>query len=66
MKNQVIQNLEGGIVNQLFVTEGDTVEAGQLVVKMDETRFQSAYQELQDQRWALTLRLARLQAEEDF
>lgn len=66
MKNQVIQNLEGGIVTQLFVTEGDIVEAGQLVVKMDETRFQSAYQELQDQSWALTLRLARLQAEEDF
>lgn len=66
MKNQVIQNLEGGIVTQLFVTEGDVVEAGQLVVKMDETRFQSAYQELRDQSWALTLRLARLQAEEDF
>ena len=66
MKNQVIQNLEGGIVTELLITEGDTVESGQLVVKMDETRFQSAYQELQDQNWALTLRLARLQAEEDF
>jgi adhesin transport system membrane fusion protein len=65
MKNQVIQNLEGGIVTELFVTEGDVVEAGQLVVKMDETRFQSAYQELQDQSWALTLRLARLRAEGD-
>lgn len=31
MKNQVIQNLEGGIVTELFVTEGDVVEAGQLV-----------------------------------
>ena len=65
MKNQVIQNLEGGIVTELFVTEGDVVEAGQLVVKMDETRFQSAYQELQDQSWALTLRLARIRAEGD-
>jgi len=65
MKNQVIQNLEGGIVTRLYVTEGDTVEAGQLVVKMDETRFQSAYQELQSQRWALSLRLARLRAEAD-
>lgn len=65
MKNQVIQNLEGGIVTELFVTEGDVVEAGQLVVKLDETRFQSAYQELQDQSWALTLRLARLRAEGD-
>ena len=65
MKNQVIQNLEGGIVTELFVTEGDVVEAGQRVVKMDETRFQSAYQELQDQSWALILRLARLRAEGD-
>lgn len=65
MKNQVIQNLEGGIVTELFVTEGDVVEEGQLVVKMDETRFRSAYQELQDQSWSLTLRLARLRAEGD-
>jgi adhesin transport system membrane fusion protein len=66
MKNQIIQNLEGGIVTELLTTEGETVESGQLLVKMDETRFQSANQELQDQHWALTLRLARLQAEEDF
>jgi len=65
MKNQIIQNLEGGIVTRLFVAEGDIVEAGQLVVKMDETRFQSAYQELQSQRWALSLRLARLRSEAD-
>lgn len=65
MKNQIVQNLEGGIVTELFVTEGDAVEAGQLVLKMDETRFQSAYHELQDQSWALTLRLARLRAEGD-
>lgn len=65
MKNQVVQNLEGGIVNQIFVTEGDRVEPGQLVVKMDETRFQSAYQELQDQHWALSLRLERLRAEQE-
>lgn len=65
MNNQVLQNLEGGIVNEIFVTEGDTVEAGQLVLKLDETRFQSAFQELQDQQWALSVRLARLKAEQD-
>ena len=65
MKNQVLQNLEGGIVNEIFVTEGDTVEAGQLLVKLDETRFQSAFQELQDRQWALSVRLARLRAEQD-
>lgn len=65
MKNQVLQNLEGGIVNEIFVTEGDRVEAGQLLVKLDETRFQSAFQELQDRQWALSVRLARLRAEQD-
>lgn len=65
MKNQVLQNLEGGIVNEVFVTEGDRVEAGQLLVKLDETRFQSAFQELQDRQWALSVRLARLRAEQD-
>lgn len=66
MKNQIVQNLEGGIVDNIFVTEGDIVEAGQLIAKMDETRFQSSYQELQEQRLALLLRLARLEAEKDF
>lgn len=65
MKNQVLQNLEGGIVNEIYVTEGDTVEAGQLLVKLDQTRFQSAFQELQDQQRALSIRLARLRAEQD-
>lgn len=65
MKNQILQNLEGGIVNEVFVTEGDRVEAGQLLVKLDETRFQSAFQELQDRQWALSVRLARLRAEQD-
>lgn len=66
IRNQIIQNLEGGIVNNIYVTEGDVVEAGQLLATMDKTRFQSAYLELLDQQWALSLRLARLEAEADF
>jgi adhesin transport system membrane fusion protein len=66
MKNQTVQNLEGGIVSQIYVTEGDVVEAGQLVAEMDKTRFQSAYQELLDQKWALSLRLTRLESEAQF
>lgn len=62
--SQVIQNLEGGIVSEVLVVEGDIVEAGQLVVRMDETQFLSAYQELEDQRLALTLKLERLSAEQ--
>lgn len=64
--NQTVQNLEGGIVSRIHVSEGDVVEAGQLVAKMDKTRFENDYQELLDQEWALSLRLARLQAEAQF
>lgn len=62
---QVVQNLEGGIVDAIFVVEGDIVEPKQLIAKMNETQFLSAYQELQEQSFALRLRLARLAAERD-
>lgn len=62
-KTQVVQNLEGGIVDSIFVVEGDIVEVGQTIAKMNSTQFQSAFQELDEQRLALMLRLARLGAE---
>lgn len=65
MNNQVLQSLEGGIVKEIYVTEGVIVEAGQLVFKLDKTRFLSKFQELQGQQWALSVRLARLKAEQD-
>lgn len=40
-----IQNLEGGIVKQILVKEGQKVDAGQVLVVLDSTRFQSEYQE---------------------
>lgn len=65
-KTQVVQNLEGGIVDSIFVVEGDIVEVGQTIAKMNSTQFQSAFQELDEQRLALVLRLARLGAERAF
>lgn len=65
MQTQVVQNLEGGIVNEILVAEGDIVERDQRVAKMDETQFMSAYQELQEQRLALLLKIQRLSAEVD-
>lgn len=62
---QIVQNLEGGIVDAIYVVEGDLVEPRQLIAKMNETPFQSAYQELQEQSLALKLRLARLEVERD-
>ncbi len=65
-KNQIVQNLEGGIVKHIYVTEGDIVRKGQPIAEMDRTRFKSAYQELKSQQWALTLKLERLRVEADF
>ena len=65
MKNQIIQNLEGGIMKEIFVTEGELVTEGQIIALLDDTRFQSAYLELREQQWALSLRLHRLKAEVD-
>lgn len=62
-RNQTIQSLEGGILEQLMVAEGDLVEAGQLLVKLDNTRFQSAYMETRSQAEALAATIARLEAE---
>ena len=38
-KLQVIQNLEGGIINEIAVNTGDKVNEGDLLVKLDETKF---------------------------
>ncbi len=38
-KLQVIQNLEGGIINDIAVRTGDRVNEGDLLVKLDETKF---------------------------
>lgn len=64
-RTQVLQNLEGGIVKEILVNEGDVVTSGQIVATMDSTQFRSAYQELTEQRLALALKLERLEAEVD-
>jgi adhesin transport system membrane fusion protein len=65
-RTQVLQNLEGGIVQEIMVAEGDVVKAGQIVARMDSTQFRSAFQELREQRLALALKLERLTAERNF
>lgn len=60
---QKIQSLEGGILDRLLVKEGDMVEAGQALVKLDQTRFYAAYMEGQSKARALRAAIARLEAE---
>lgn len=60
---QVVQNLEGGILRELHVAEGSTVEAGDPVATLDGTIAESSVAELESRRRALRASVARLRAE---
>ena len=59
---QVVQSFDGGVVEEILVKEGDTVEAGQTLVRIDSTRFVSSFRESQAQYLALLAKAARLRA----
>ncbi|MGR3516594.1 HlyD family type I secretion periplasmic adaptor subunit [Sulfitobacter pontiacus] len=62
---QIIQNLEGGILAELAVGEGDHVEKGDVLARLHGTQFQSAVDDLRDQISAFEIRRLRLEAELD-
>lgn len=63
---QVVQSLEGGIVRNVAVREGDIVEAGTVLMQIDDTRFDSALGELLEKEVAIQAEIARLNAEAAF
>ncbi|MGB1342614.1 MAG: HlyD family type I secretion periplasmic adaptor subunit [Pseudomonadales bacterium] len=60
---QVIQNLEGGILREVLVKEGDQVAKGQVLLQIDDTRFTSSLNESQSKVTALRFRILRLESE---
>ena len=60
---QVIQNLEGGIVSDILVDEGEIVEKGQVLLKIDDTSFSSSYAENNIRLLELKAQAVRLTAE---
>ncbi|MDH3526927.1 MAG: HlyD family type I secretion periplasmic adaptor subunit [Gammaproteobacteria bacterium] len=62
-KIQVIQNLEGGILSEILVEEGELVEKGQPLLRLDDTRFSSTYRETWLKYLDLLAKSARLKAE---
>lgn len=60
---QIIQNLEGGILAEMNVAEGDVVEPGQTLARLYGTQYQSMVDDLRDQIAALEIRRLRLEAE---
>lgn len=62
-RSQIVQNLEGGILAELYVRQGDTVQAGQILAKLQDTKFRAASDDLQDQIDGLEIKQYRLEAE---
>ena len=60
---QIIQNLEGGILSELLVKEGDEVLRGDVLARLYGTQFRSSVEDLNDQITALEIRRLRLEAE---
>ena len=62
---QVIQNLEGGIVGEILVRDGQQVEAGQILMRIDDTVSGANFREMEETYLGLLAAAARLQYEAD-
>jgi len=59
---QIIQSLDGGAVQDILVREGQHVEAGEILLRVDPTRFTASLGENRAEFLALKARAARLEA----
>ena len=62
-REQVIQSLDPGILKEMLVKEGDTVEKGQVLLKLDDTRSSAVLRESQAKVENLEALAARLKTE---
>ena len=60
---QVVQNLEGGILSEIEVEVGQLVNKGQLLLRIDETRFSSSFKQNRVKYLSYKAKAARLTAE---
>lgn len=62
---QVVQHVDGGVVDELLVSEGDVVEAGDVLLRLDPTFLATQLAITEDRLWETLARRARLEAERD-
>ncbi|WP_199899803.1 HlyD family type I secretion periplasmic adaptor subunit [Shewanella marina] len=61
-QRQIVQNLEGGIIKQMYVHEGEKVKKSQKLVLIDDTRFLSDFRGRQQQVLSLKADILRLES----
>lgn len=59
---QTVETFDGGLIENIYVTEGQLVQKGDVLVELDSTRFFSELNENQGRMWALQANNARLRA----
>jgi len=62
---QIVQHPDGGVVSEILVDEGDMVEAGDLLVRLDSSRLKSELTIVEGQLFEMMARRGRLEAERD-
>ncbi len=62
---QVVQHVDGGVVEEVLVEEGDTVEKGEVLLRLDPTFVTTQLTITEDRLWETSARRARLEAERD-
>ena len=62
-QRRTIQHLEGGILREIMVRDGDRVQAGQVLARLDDIQAGATTETLRSQRWSLAAQAARLEAE---
>ena len=62
-ENQIIQNLEGGIVEEILVSDGQEVKKGQVLIRIDNQKSKSSFTSNEIKANALEAKITRLRAE---
>jgi HlyD family secretion protein len=62
---QVVQHLDGGVVAEINVKEGDLVEAGEVLIRLDDQRVRAELAIIESQLFEILARIGRLEAEQE-
>ena len=62
---QVVQHPDGGVVQEIYVMEGDVVEKGDLLIRLDAEKLQAELSTIEGQLFDFLSRAARFEAERD-